>query len=105
MVLEDLTVIDWSQAGAGPRGAGILAKCGAEVINIEPPGGATIREYVGGGWFACSDQRKRSIDVDLTTDESSEVVEPLVADTDAVFHNYMPETTTKLGLNCGTLDG
>lgn len=105
MVLEDLTIIDCSQAGAGPYGAGILAKAGADVINVEPPGGATTREYVGGGWFACSDQRKRSIGVDLTTEESREIMEALVADADVVFHNYMPETAEKLGLDYETLRG
>jgi len=103
MVLEDLTVLDCSQAGAGPYGAGILAKAGADVINVEPPGGATTREYVGGGWFACSDQRKRSIGVDLTTEASRELMADLVADADVVFHNYMPETAEKLGLDYETL--
>jgi crotonobetainyl-CoA:carnitine CoA-transferase CaiB-like acyl-CoA transferase len=105
MVLEDLTVLDCSQAGAGPYGAGILAKAGADVINVEPPGGATTREYVGGGWFACSDQRKRSIGVDLTTEASRELMADLVADADVVFHNYMPETAEKLGLDYETLRG
>ena len=41
--LSDVTVIDCTQAFAGPFGTALLADLGANVIKIEPPGGDTFR--------------------------------------------------------------
>src|SRR5688572_12999806 len=47
--LEGLRVLDTSMGAAGQQAAGLLADYGAEVILVEPPGGAALRDWSPAG--------------------------------------------------------
>ena len=78
--LSDVRVLDLTQALAGPFCTMLLADLGADVIKVEPPAGDMSRaawdripadrdgcDY--GGYFASVNRNKRSIVLDLKTDD------------------------------------
>lgn len=83
--LEGLRVIDLSTFVAGPSCSGTLARLGAEVVRIDPIGGAADHTRLpldSDGeslyWRGLND-RKRSVEVDLKSAEGRELVGRLVA--------------------------
>lgn len=96
--LEDVNVLDFSQAAAGPYAGVLLASNGADVVMIEPSGGGSQRHYVGGAFFPNVGQNKRSVVLDLKTDRADEIIEELVSETDVLIHNYRPATIERMGL-------
>ena len=71
---------------------------GADVIKIEPPGGEVQREMsysgqyldgVGIGYLTMN-RNKRSVSIDLKTDESHEIAERIVEETDVLMQNFRP---------------
>jgi crotonobetainyl-CoA:carnitine CoA-transferase CaiB-like acyl-CoA transferase len=96
--LDDVNVLDFSQAAAGPYGATLLASNGADVVMVEPQGGGSQRHYVGGAFFPNVGRSKRSLVLDLKSDSSDSVIEELVKKTDVLIHNYRPDTVERLGL-------
>ena len=68
--LEGLRVIDCSRGTAGPRATGVLADYGADVLWIEPPGGARLR---GEPAFPFLSRGKQSTVADLHTPEVKEL--------------------------------
>lgn len=101
--LGDITVIDLSQAIAGPSAAGLLADFGADVISVEPPGGGSERRFAKGSALPTISRNKRSIVVDLKTDEGTAVIERLVAEADVLFHNNRPGKMAALGCDYDSL--
>ena len=73
--LAGVRVIDLTQYEAGPSATQILAWLGADVIKVEPPGGEPGRYLMSGSAtrdsiiFVLFNQSKRSITLDLTTDD------------------------------------
>lgn len=96
--LDDVNVLDFSQAAAGPYGATLLASNGADVVMVEPRGGGSQRHYVGGAFFPNVGRSKRSLVVDLKADSANAIIEELVQETDVLIHNYRPDTVERLGL-------
>lgn len=84
-LLSGLRILDLSTYVAGPSGAMGLAQLGAEVIRIDPIGGATdVRrlpvDAAGHSlYWAGLNKGKRSIEVDLRSDEGRRLVERLLA--------------------------
>jgi crotonobetainyl-CoA:carnitine CoA-transferase CaiB-like acyl-CoA transferase len=71
------------------------------VIKVEPPTGDTTRALVRGGpsgTFIAYNHSKKSIALDLTTAEGSEVLRRLLATADVLVHNLAPASTRKLGV-------
>jgi crotonobetainyl-CoA:carnitine CoA-transferase CaiB-like acyl-CoA transferase len=104
--LADLRVIDLSTVLAGPGCARHLADFGADVIKVERPGsGDTVRAM---GWRDPSDdvtlfwkmagRGKRSIVLDLKTDEGVRRLRQLVATADVLVENFRPGKLEALGL-------
>ncbi|OBY29352.1 CaiB/BaiF CoA transferase family protein [Mycolicibacter kumamotonensis] len=101
--LSGIRVVDFSRILAGPFATQILGDLGAEVIKVEAPGGDDSRAYgsAGGGVrpvFASYNRNKKSVVVDLKTDEGREIAQQLVASADVLVHNYRVGVTDKLGL-------
>jgi crotonobetainyl-CoA:carnitine CoA-transferase CaiB-like acyl-CoA transferase len=97
-----LRVVDLSQAVAGPYCASILARLGADVIKIEPMRGdwgrtvGTMRDgHTAVSVFA--NLGKRSLVVDLKTEEGAEIVRRLVMDADIFIESFRPGVTERLG--------
>ena len=87
----------------------LLADLGADVIKIEPEGGDLSRQvgsqYVGehNVYFASINRNKRSVHIDLTTDEGQEQLGALVRTADALLVNLRPSTIRSLGLDYQSL--
>jgi formyl-CoA transferase len=103
--LAGITVIDLTQAMAGPAATQILGDFGAEVIKIErPKTGDLARESVFDDFdldnavFASMNRNKRSIVLDLRNPDGVGVVKRLVENADVIVSNYRPQTMDRLGL-------
>jgi len=100
--LAGLRVLEFSHTVMGPTAGLLLADMGADVIKVEPgPSGDHTRKLGGfaAGFFAAFNRNKRSIVLDLKTDEGRGVLHRLVANADVVLENYGPGTMERLG--CG----
>lgn len=91
--LANVTVLDFSQAAAGPYATTLLADMGADVVAIEPPAGGTQRQFIDGAFYPNVARNKRSIAIDILDEGSAEVVRRLVSEVDVVVHNYRPGTS------------
>lgn len=110
-VLEGYRVLDCSIAMAGPFAAQRLGDLGADVVKIEPTSGEWQRHAAAGGAkgnrinvsFLSLNRNKRSLAVDLKSDEGSAVVRELVAEADVFLQNYRPGVAARLGLDYESL--
>ncbi|MGI9423291.1 MAG: CaiB/BaiF CoA transferase family protein [Hyphomicrobiaceae bacterium] len=112
--LQGVRIISVEQYGAGPFGTMQLADLGAEIIKIENAGeggdvGRQVRHPddplpVGDSMFhQAFNRNKRSITLNLKSDEGQQILHRLVAGADAVFNNLRGDLPAKLGLTYGTL--
>ena len=88
----------------------MLADFGAEVIKIESPAGDDTRawvppvdQYGRGTYFASVNRNKRSVVVDLKTDDGLAYARELTAECDVVVENFRPGVMAKFGLDYQTL--
>lgn len=106
--LAGLRVLEFSHTIMGPCAGVILADLGADVVKVEPaPNGDKTRRLPGfaAGFFATFNRNKRSIAIDLKTDEGQAVVYELIKHADVVLDNYGPGTMAKLGCDWPVLKG
>lgn len=110
MPLNGVQVIDAGQVIAGPVCATYLADLGADVVKLESPGGDILRsgeQEINGEQASTSfelvNRNKRSMSVDLKTDEGREVVYDLVSDADVFLQNWPPGVAERLGVGYETL--
>lgn len=109
--LEDVKVIGISQTVSGPACEAFLADFGADVIKVEPTGGGepfrrSIHELDGEGFnmsFQVYNRNKRSVSIDLKSQEGTRVMYDLVADADIFVQNFAPGVVDRLELDYGTL--
>lgn len=102
--LTGYRVIELGQLLAGPFTGCMLGYFGAEVIKIEPPaGGDPIRGWreVQDGtslWWHSLGRNKKSVTIDLKTDEGIELVKKLIDSADVVIENFRPGVVEKWGI-------
>lgn len=102
---ERVKVLDLSQGVAGPYCGMHLARNGADVIKVEPPGSGCWSRQLGkptGDQTAHSvvvNRAKRSLAVDLKTDEGVAIVQRLARDCDVFLQNYRVGKIDKFGLD------
>ncbi|NKB96929.1 MAG: CoA transferase [Pseudomonadales bacterium] len=108
-LLSGIRVIDLTTVVLGPYATQIIADLGADVIKVEPPEGDVFRaarpgrlDDVGAG-FQNSNRNKRSVVVDLKSNEGQEQLTELVRDADVVVHNMRLRSATNLGADYETL--
>ena len=104
--LAGVRVLEFSHAVLGPAAGMILADLGADVIKVEPtPDGDPTRRLkgFGQGYFPYFNRNKKSLVLNLKTDEGLEVVHKLLPDTDVLLENYGPGTIERLGLGYDAL--
>ncbi|MFK0206270.1 CaiB/BaiF CoA transferase family protein [Agrobacterium sp. NPDC090283] len=104
--LAGLRVLEFTQMVMGPCCGLILADLGAEVIKIEPtPRGDRTRHLSGlaAGFFAAFNRNKKSIAVDMKSQEGLALVKKLVEGSDIVIENFRPGRMDSLGLSYKTL--
>ena len=110
--LEGIRILSVEQYGAGPYGTMLLADLGAEVIKIEDParGGDVSRSvgpyYLGEGdseFFQTFSRGKKSVALDLKSDEGRATFAKLIKSADAVANNLRGDQPAKLGLTYADL--
>jgi crotonobetainyl-CoA:carnitine CoA-transferase CaiB-like acyl-CoA transferase len=108
---EGIRVADFTANWAGPIVGHLLATFGAEVIHVE--GGKrpdairnnTCKPMTDPDWpefsgiFAGTNTGKRSVTVDMSTDEGRELARRLIATCDVVVENYSPHVMDSWGLS------
>jgi crotonobetainyl-CoA:carnitine CoA-transferase CaiB-like acyl-CoA transferase len=105
-ILDGVRILDVTRFVAGPAATALLADMGADVIRIEPPGGADDRTtlpiaegFHGGVGFTQLGRNKRGITLDLSKDQGRAVFDRLLATADIVFCNMPRRPVKSLGLD------
>ncbi|HEX2545800.1 MAG TPA: CoA transferase [Ramlibacter sp.] len=102
--LRGVTVLDFSQVGAGPTCGMLLGDLGATVIKVEAPGG-DIGRKLGPPWqngesvvSMSFNRNKRSLAIDLKKPEGPALVRRLAARVDVVLESFRPGVMERLGI-------
>jgi crotonobetainyl-CoA:carnitine CoA-transferase CaiB-like acyl-CoA transferase len=109
--LEGLRILAFEQFGAGPYGTMLLAELGAEVIKVENPQGGDISRANGPYFLGQDDSQyfqafargKKSVTLDIKSEEGRAAFERLVRKADAVANNLRGDQPEKLGLTYSKL--
>lgn len=104
--LDGVTIADFTQMMQGPWATQKLADMGADVIKIERIGGEWERFLEAGGelyrgespFFLAMNRNKRSITLDLKSDEGRAVALDIIAEADVVVENFRPGVMDRFGL-------
>lgn len=96
--LDGIRVIDLTHALAGPMCTYQLGLQGADIIKVESPKGDDFRPRPHGR-FAAVNAGKRSIVLDLKTDEGKQALRKLISSADVVVENFRPGGAAQLGLD------
>lgn len=102
--LSGVTVVDLTRVLAGPYCSMMLADMGADVIKVELPGkGDDSRAHypqINGesAYYMNLNRNKRSITLNLKTEEGKELLRKMVKKADIILENYRPGVMEKLGL-------
>ena len=102
--LKGLRVVDFSRLLPGPYASLVLADLGAEVVKIETTKGGDYLRWLPplagqhSYAFASLNGGKRSLAVDMKTDEGREIVQRLCAKADVVIESFRPGVMDRLGL-------
>jgi len=100
--LKGVKIIDLTTMVSGPMGAMILADQGAEVIKVEPLAGDQLRHMaathngVNAPFYSCN-RGKKSIAIDLKSEEGKDVLLNLVKESDVFMQNFRPGTIDRMG--------
>jgi crotonobetainyl-CoA:carnitine CoA-transferase CaiB-like acyl-CoA transferase len=111
--LEGIKVVDFTQIIAGPAATRQLSLHGADVIKIESPGkghaaGDVMRGLMAEGIFAehqlspifqYLNTGKRSVVLDLKSEEGLKAARMLIESADVVVENFRPGVMARLGLD------
>lgn len=109
--LEGIRVLTLEQFGAGPYGTMFLAELGAEVIKIEAPQGGDPSRQVGphklgendSEYFQAWNLGKKSVALDMKSEEGRRQFEALVRGADCVVNNMRGTQPAKLGIDYASL--
>ncbi|MBN9260896.1 MAG: CoA transferase [Alphaproteobacteria bacterium 64-6] len=106
--LQDLKIVSVEQFGAAPYGTMLLAELGATVIKIENAaiGGDPARKtgpyYLGENdseYFQSFNSSKKSVALDLRSEEGRAALNGLIAKADVVMNNLRGDLPAKMGLD------
>jgi len=114
--LDGIRVLDLSRVLAGPFAAQTLGDLGAAVIKVERPGAGDDTRSWGppfltsaegeegdAAYFLSANRNKRSIAVDIATDEGQAIIRALAAESDVVLENFKSGGLAKYGLDYDSL--
>lgn len=109
--LKGIRIIDCSTVLAGPFATMLLGDLGADVVKVEPPEGDATRgwgpPWVGSAedgtrtaaYYLAVNRNKRSLRLDLSTEDGREVLRRLLRGADAVVENHKVGGFAKLGFS------
>ncbi len=108
-LLECIRVLDLTNVLAGPFATLHLALLGADVIKIENPGGGDLARKLGnvpeynqkllGTSYLAQNANKRSLTLNLKTDEGKEIFRRLLKTADVLVENFRPGVLSRLGFS------
>ena len=111
--LAGVKVIDLTHHIAGPYATKLLADFGADVLKVERPGGDPARRlppffhdephHEKSLPFLYLNTNKRSITLNLKSDEGRAILMDLLSDADVLVENFAPRVMPSLGLDPETL--
>jgi len=103
--LAGVRVLEFTHMVMGPTCGMILADLGAEVIKVEPPGGDKTRKLpgLGIGFFRSFNRNKKSVVIDIGTEEGRATAAELAGQCDVVLENFRPGLMESFGLDHATL--
>ncbi|WP_408011229.1 CaiB/BaiF CoA transferase family protein [Pseudalkalibacillus sp. A8] len=103
--MKGIRVIDLTSVVMGPYCTLMLGDMGADVIKVESPAGDTTR-YLGpsknegmGSLFLHLNRNKRSITLDLKSEEGRDILYSLIEEADVLVHTLRPKSIDRLGLS------
>jgi crotonobetainyl-CoA:carnitine CoA-transferase CaiB-like acyl-CoA transferase len=105
MLLEGVRVVDLTTVVMGPLATRMLADLGADVIWVESPDGDVLREYEPmrspkmGAFNMSVSRNKRSVALDLKSEEGREAMRDLIATADVFVTNLRRKAIDRLNLN------
>src|SRR3984957_2907941 len=109
--LAGIRVVDLTRVLSGPFCTMLLGDLGADIIKGEAPGeGDTIRHQGAGrdgfSWyFANYNRNKRSITLNLRSDEGRDILASLIRQSDVLMDNYRPGVLAAMGFTDERLHG
>ena len=109
--LEKITILDLSRMLPGPYCTMILSDLGAEVIRVENPKDPMSNlppffqkgKYFESAFNSVLMRNKKSITLNLKTDEAKNIFYELVKEADVVMDTFRPKVMEKLGIDYTTL--
>jgi len=113
--LKGIRIVDLTAFWAGPAATHLLAAFGADVVKVESIQRPDGIRYSGGmrkdrddwweyGWvFHAMNTNKRSVTLDLGSDDGRRLFGELVADADVVIENFSPRVMDHFGLTADAL--
>lgn len=107
--LNGVRIIDMTSVLMGPCATQWLGDLGADVVKVEPPDGDIVRQ-IGpgrhdgmGGMFLNLNRSKRSVVINLKTQDGKAILLELVKTADVLFYNVRPQAMQRLGLDYATV--
>jgi len=115
--LENIRILDITRALAGPYCTMMLGDLGADVIKVERPisgdetrgwGPPFVGEPYGpypgeSAYFIAANRNKRSVTVNIQSDEGKEIIRKLASISDVLVENYRTGDLDRLGLGYNDL--
>lgn len=110
--LEDIRILDLSRVLAGPFCTQILGDMGAEIIKVERPGAGDDTRQWGppflkdkdgnetseSAYYLCINRNKKSVAIDMATEEGQFLLHKLIEQSDVLIHNFKVGSLEKYGL-------
>ncbi|MEP3348252.1 MAG: CoA transferase [Litoreibacter sp.] len=107
--LTGVRVIDLTTVISGPLATMTLGDQGADVIKVEQPSGGDFSRHVAtrradmSASFLNNNRNKRSVTLDLKTDDGLNAVQTMAAQSDVFIQNFRPGVAERLGLGYNAL--
>ena len=115
--LAGVRVLDLTRVLAGPWSTQVLADLGADVVKVERPGSGDdtrgwgppfLRDAAGNetaesAYFLCANRNKRSLTVDISTDDGQAIIRRLAMQSDVLVENFKVGDMARYGLDAATL--
>ena len=101
--LDGIKVLDFTDAEQGPCATQVLGDFGADIIKVERVGRGSNHRYSllingVGAYFLALNRNKKSLSINLQTEEGKKIIHQIVERCDVVVNNFRPGVMDRLGL-------